>query len=50
MSRNAPSPSALTRCHLSQRERQRMSQIQHLLAVSRHWLSLWESWHQAKRR
>ena len=30
----SPSPSALTRCHLSQRERQRISQAQHLLAVS----------------
>ena len=38
------------RCHLSQRERQRISQIQLLLAMSRYRLSLWESWRKAPER
>ena len=45
-----PSPSLLTQCHLPRRERQCMSQAQHLLAVSRNRLSLWESWREAPER
>lgn len=32
-------------CHLPQRGRQRISQVQHLLTMGRNWLSPWESCH-----